>query len=71
MRTLQRWLHDDDLFIRRYRELRRAAVEQGIAKLQGLIDPAVDCLHHNLTSFRLDYPADKDHISSFELLSQS
>jgi hypothetical protein len=50
VRTLQRWLHDDDLFIRRYRDIRRAAVEQGIAKLQGLFDQAVDCLERNLTS---------------------
>jgi|SRR5215213_279399 len=50
VRTLHRWLHDDDLFVRRYRELRRAAVEQGIAKLQGLFDQAVDCLQRNLTS---------------------
>ena len=50
VRTLQRWLHDDDLFIRRYRELRRAAVEQGIARVQNLFDRAVDTLEANLTT---------------------
>lgn len=50
VRSLHRWLNDDDLFIRKYRELRRAAVERGVARIQKLFDKAVDCLERNLTS---------------------
>ena len=50
VRSLHRWLHHDDLFIRRYRELRSGIVEQGIARIQSLLDQAVDCLQRNLTS---------------------
>lgn len=48
--TLWRWMHRDEAFMRRYREMRRAHVERGVARLQGLIDKAIDCLEANLTS---------------------
>lgn len=48
--TLWRWMNKDDEFMRRYREMRRASVERGIARIQGLIDKAIDCLERNLES---------------------
>lgn len=36
--------------MRRYRDLRRAHVERGVARLQNLMDKAIDCLEANLTS---------------------
>ena len=50
VRTLHRWLHEDDLFVEKYRSLRRVAVEQGIARIQNLFDRAVDTLETNLDS---------------------
>jgi len=50
VRSLYRWLHDDDLFIKKYRSLRTAAVEQGVARIQKLFDKAVDTLEANLSS---------------------
>lgn len=49
-RTLYRWMHEDENFMREYRNLRRINVERGIARLQGLVDKAIDCLEANLTS---------------------
>ena len=48
--TLWRWLNRDELFMRRYRDMRRAHVERGVARIQSLFDRAVDCLERNLTS---------------------
>lgn len=48
--TLWRWRTRDENFIRRYRELRRGLVEHGIARMQGLMDAAIDCLERGLTS---------------------
>lgn len=49
-RTLHRWRTEDELFIRRYRDLRRALVEQGVARIQSLFNKAIDTLEANLTS---------------------
>lgn len=46
--TLWRWMHRDEMFIRRYREMRRAAVEHGVARLQGLMTKAIETLERNL-----------------------
>lgn len=48
--TLWRWMNRDEAFMRRYRDMRRAHVERGVARLQGLFDKAVDCLEANLSS---------------------
>jgi hypothetical protein len=49
-RSLSRWLHEDDLFIKTYRSLRAAAVEAGVARIQGLMNAAIDCLERGLAS---------------------
>jgi alpha-beta hydrolase superfamily lysophospholipase len=46
--TLWRWMHRDAAFMRAYRDLRRIAVEHGVARLQGLLLKAVDTLERNL-----------------------
>jgi transposase-like protein len=48
--TLWRWMNRDDAFMREYRSHRRAHVERSIARIQSLMDAAVDCLERNLTS---------------------
>jgi transcriptional regulator with XRE-family HTH domain len=48
--TLWRWLNRDEAFMRRYRDLRRAHVERGVARIQSLFDEAVSCLERNLNS---------------------
>lgn len=47
--SLWRW-QQQDLYVARYRHLRRVRVEHSIAALQGLTSEAVDCLRRNLTS---------------------
>lgn len=49
-RTLHRWRTEDEQFIRRYRDMRRAMVEHGVAHIQSLFDKAIDCLERNLIS---------------------
>lgn len=49
-RTLHRWRTLDELFIQRYRDMRRAMVEHGVARIQSLFDEAVSCLERNLNS---------------------
>jgi hypothetical protein len=49
-RTLHRWRTEDEQFIRRYRDMRRAMVEHGVARIQSLFDKAVDTLEANLSS---------------------
>jgi transcriptional regulator with XRE-family HTH domain len=48
-RTINRWMKDE-AFLRRYRALRTAQVERGVARLQDLFDKAVDTLEKNLDS---------------------
>jgi hypothetical protein len=48
--TLWRWMNRDEAFMRAYRDLRRAHVERGVARIQSLFDEAVSCLERNLTS---------------------
>jgi len=43
-------MNRDEVFMRRYRDLRRAQVERGVARIQSLFDAAVNCLERNLTS---------------------
>jgi hypothetical protein len=47
--TLWRW-QQQDLYVARYRHLRRIRVEHSIAALQSLTNDAVLCLQRNLTS---------------------
>jgi AraC-like DNA-binding protein len=47
--TLWRW-QQEDLYVARYRHLRRVRVEHSIAALQSLTNDAVECLRRNLTS---------------------
>jgi hypothetical protein len=47
--TLWRW-QQQDLYVARYRHLRRVRVEHSIAALQSLTNDAVLCLQRNLTS---------------------
>ncbi len=47
--TLWRWMKQEE-FSRAYRDLRRAQVERGVARLQSLLDEAVSCLERNLNS---------------------
>jgi hypothetical protein len=49
VRTLNRYMKDEK-FLRKYRALRTAQVERGVARLQSLFDKAVDCLERNLDS---------------------
>ncbi|HEX7312452.1 MAG TPA: phBC6A51 family helix-turn-helix protein [Pyrinomonadaceae bacterium] len=46
--TLWRWMHRDEAFMRAYRDLRRVAVEHGVARLQGLLAKAIETLERNL-----------------------
>ncbi len=48
--TIWRWMNRDEAFMRAYRDMRRASVERGVARVQSLFDKAVDCLEANLTS---------------------
>src|SRR2546423_933292 len=48
--TLWRWMNRDEAFMREYRNLRRANVERGVARIQSLFDKAVDTLEANLSS---------------------
>ncbi len=47
--SLWRW-QQNDLYVARYRHLRRVRVEHSIAALQSLTADAVECLRRNLTS---------------------
>jgi hypothetical protein len=47
--SLWRW-QQNDLYVARYRHLRRVRVEHSIASLQSLTSDAVECLKRNLTS---------------------
>ncbi len=47
--TLWRW-QQEDLYVARYRHLRRVRVEHSIAALQSLTNDAVECLRRNLSS---------------------
>lgn len=47
--TLWRW-RQDPAFKQKHREMRRALVESGIARLQGLMDKAITTLENNLAS---------------------
>jgi hypothetical protein len=47
--SLWRW-QQNDLYVARYRHLRRIRVEHSIAALQSLTADAVECLRRNLTS---------------------
>jgi hypothetical protein len=47
--SLWRW-QQNDLYVARYRHLRRIRVEHSIAALQSLTSDAVECLRRNLTS---------------------
>jgi hypothetical protein len=53
--TLWRW-QQQDLYVARYRHLRRVRVEHSIAALQSLTNDAVECLRRNLTSG--NYPSE-------------
>jgi hypothetical protein len=53
--TLWRW-QQNDLYVARYRHLRRIRVEHSIAALQSLTNDAVECLRRNLTSG--NYPSE-------------
>jgi hypothetical protein len=48
--TLWRWMNRDEEFMRRYRDMRRAMVERGVARIQSLFEKAVDTLEANLSS---------------------
>jgi|ERR1041384_828826 transposase-like protein len=48
--TLWRWRTQDELFKRKYRQMRRGLVEANIARLQSLMDKAISTLEKNLDS---------------------
>lgn len=48
--TLWRWLNRDEVFMRRYRDMRRASVEMSLSRIQGLMGKAVDALERGLSS---------------------
>jgi hypothetical protein len=49
-RTLHRWRTENELFIGQYRQMRRAVVEAGLSRIQGLVGKAIDTLEANLSS---------------------
>ena len=48
VRTLERWLAEDDEFVREFRATRARVVETAISRLQDAVTDAVECLRRNL-----------------------
>lgn len=48
VRTLERWLAEDDEFVKEFRSTRTRVVETAIARLQDAVTDAVECLKRNL-----------------------
>ena len=49
VRTLERWLSEDEIFIESFRDVRTRVMEQAIARLQNAATEAVETLKRNLS----------------------